>query len=131
MPHQVAVFRMLLMRQLDATHPRVVGRVAIFQVVDVVVRGDVAGTLDELIGYPPKALDLVHGEDIRDDDGADVVVFSQLGLGQHCVPPAADRPTMSRERRMHYPSARGTQGMRLNSMPSSARDSACSGLVSP
>ena len=30
-----------------------------------------------------------------------------------------------------YPSARGTQGMRETSMPSSASASACSGLVSP
>ena len=34
-------------------------------------------------------------------------------------------------RRAAYPSARGTQGMRATSMPSSANASACSGVVSP
>ena len=36
-----------------------------------------------------------------------------------------------RRRRLDYPSARGTQGIRETSMPSSASASACSGLVSP
>ncbi len=61
----------------------------------------------------------------------DAVRVAVLGLG---VPAAwlADRRLMERRAvRADHPSARGNQGMRLISTPSSARLSACSGVASP
>ena len=45
------------MRRLDAPHARVVRRVAVLQVVDVVMRGQPARAFDKLIGHRAQALD--------------------------------------------------------------------------
>ena len=73
MAHQARVFRMMQMRRLDAADARVVRRVAVLEVVDLVMRGHAAGALDELIGDTAQALHLVGAQDVGHDDGADLV----------------------------------------------------------
>ena len=85
MAHQARVFRMMLVRRLDAADARVVRRVAVLEVVDLVVRCHAAGAFDEFIGDTAQAEHLVRAQDVGHDDGAGLVVLVDLGLGQHGV----------------------------------------------
>ena len=85
MAHQARVFRMMQVRRLDAADARVVRRVAVLEVVDLVVRGHAAGAFDEFVGDTAQAEHLVRAQDVGHDDGAGLVVLVDLGLGQHGV----------------------------------------------
>src|SRR6185503_17310727 len=83
MTHQAGIFRMVQMRRLDPADTRLFARMAVLEVVDVVVRGDVARAFDELVGDAAQPLHLVVGEDVGNDDGAGLVVLLDLGPAQH------------------------------------------------
>ena len=93
-PRQRGIGGMVQMRGLDPAHPRRFRRVAVFQVVDVGVRREPPRPLDEAVGDGAQLLHLRRGQDIRHDDGADVVIFGDLGLGQHrFLPGCGAKPT--------------------------------------
>jgi hypothetical protein len=76
---------MMQMRRLDPADPRIVGRVAVLQVVDFGVRRHAARAFDEFVGDRTQPPHLVRAQDIGYDDGADFVVLFDLGSAQHCI----------------------------------------------
>ena len=83
MPGQRGVGRVVKVSGLDATDPRVVGSVGVFKVVDLGMPGQTTGALDEAVGDVAQRPHLVRCQNIRDNDGADFVVFLDLGSGEH------------------------------------------------
>ena len=60
-------------------------RVAVLEVVDLVMRRDVARALDEFIGHAAQALHFVRCEYVANNDSAGFEVFLDLGPAQHGV----------------------------------------------
>ncbi len=71
----------LLDRPLDAPQPRVLGRMAFFEVEDVVALGDVARPLEEAVGHLLQVPHFGIRQDVRHGDVAVVLVKLHLFLG--------------------------------------------------
>ena len=85
MRHYRREIRMVAMRRLDAAHARVLRRVRILQIVDVVVGRHVARAIDKTVGAITQALDLGRRQQARQDDVAVPVVNFHLRAIEHLI----------------------------------------------
>ena len=84
-PGQRGVGRIMQVRCLDTADARVVCGMAILQVINIGMPRQPAGSADETVRDIAEAAHLVGGQNVRDDDGTDLIVFVDLGSGQHVV----------------------------------------------
>src|SRR6185503_11372401 len=80
---------MNVVRLLDPTHPRLVGRVSRLQVIGLVVIGDLAGGLHQRVDDLVERVELPRGQDVLDHEVAVSSVRLDLVRGEHLVESSA------------------------------------------
>ena len=83
MPRRPGVFGVVQLRRLDPPHPRLGGRMRIFEVVDLVVGRDMRGVAHELVGDPAQRFDFLRRQDFGKHDEPVAAIDVDLGLRQH------------------------------------------------
>ena len=75
------------MRRLQPADARLVARMRVFEIVDLIIRGDRGGVAHEFVGDAAQFVDLGRREHIRHDDKPVPLIGVALCSGQHLIGP--------------------------------------------